>query len=73
MNRQIVITPFIIAALGAMLSGCASSHEVKQKSMPQQSMQQHGMQQQSLPQSSIQSSDINVSGYVDTGATKQLR
>jgi hypothetical protein len=76
MNRHIVITLFIFAAFfGAMLTGCATHHGLKQQSMQQnqQSVQQQSIQQQSVPESSIQSSGINVNGYVDTGATKQLR
>lgn len=61
MNRKIIITLFIVATLGGLLTGC--------KSHPHSYSQTHSndMQQQSIQQSSIPTTSINVN---DSGETK---
>jgi uncharacterized lipoprotein YajG len=57
MNRQILKTPLLIAALLALLSGCATSSDP----------------QPDAPKSAVQSSTgTTVSGYIDVGGRKSL-
>jgi uncharacterized lipoprotein YajG len=57
MNKQIFGMSLIIAALMAMLSGCATSRDSQQNTQP----------------SASQNSGPTVSGYIDVGAGKSLK